>query len=115
VRAFYIVGTAIVIAAVCAYFFMADQPQSSLPTEPESETVHADSTAVGKSDALSTSIDVTADSIVTNADQAETTTYQPDTNRADSGKNINDDWCIANRNLRTVTSSLLRSKSVNGI
>ena len=98
-RAFYIVGTAIVIAAVCAYFFMAGQPQSSLPTETELETVNADSTTLGNSNALSTSSDVTADSIVTNADQAETTMYQPDTNRADSGKKIDDDWCIANTEL----------------
>ncbi len=99
VRAFYIVGTAIVIAAVGTYFFMADQPQSNLPNETELETVHADSTAVGKSNELSTSNDVTEDSIATNADQTNTTALQPETPRTDSRKSINDDWCIANTEL----------------
>ena len=92
-RALYIVGTAVVIAAVGSYFFMADQPQSSLPTETKLEAIDADSTAGYKANTLNAS---TADF---DTEPANSTSPQPDTTHAQNGKNINDDWCIANTEL----------------
>jgi hypothetical protein len=93
VRAFYIVGTAIVIAAVCAYFFMAEQPQSSLPTSANLKAVDADSTAGSKADTHNASV------AEIDAEPAKSTSPQPETTHPNSEKSIDDDWCIANTEL----------------
>lgn len=92
-RAFYIVGTAIVVAAVGTYFFMADQPQSSLPTSTDLKTFDADSTAGSKADTHNTSV------AEIDAEPAKSTTPQPETTHPNSGKSIDDDWCIADTEL----------------
>ena len=92
-RAFYIVGTAIVIAAVCAYFFMAEQPQSSLPTSANLKAVDADSTAGSKADTHNASV------AEIDAEPAKSTSPQPETTHPNSEKSIDDDWCIANTEL----------------
>ena len=92
-RAFYIVGTAIVVAAVGTCFFMADQPQSSLPTSADLKAVDADSTAGSKADTHNASV------AEIDAEPAKSTSPQPETTHPQNGKSIDDDWCIANTEL----------------
>lgn len=92
-RVFFIIGTAIVVAGVCTYFLIEDQPTSSFPTATELEAVDADSTAGNKADTLSgttAEIDATAINL---------TTPQSETTRSDSGKSIDEEWCIADKEL----------------
>ena len=92
-RAFYIVGAVIVVAIIYTYFLMADQPHSSLPTSTELEAVDADSTEGSKADTLNASV------AEIDAEPAHSTSPQPETTHPNSGKSIDDDWCIANTEL----------------
>ncbi len=92
-RAFYIVGAVIVVAVIYTYFLMADQPQSRLPTAAELETVDVGNTAGSKADTLNASV------AEVDAEPAHSTSPKPETTHPNSGKSIDDDWCIANTEL----------------